>query len=94
MIFSFREISGMLHHHPTPMGYHEQQMEHAHFNTRLTTIEEGQQEIQNTLHQHFQWQEEARQRIAAIQQQQQQENDNWNWLFQGLNIDPHLVEES
>jgi hypothetical protein len=30
------------------------------------TIEEGQQEIRNTLHQHSQWQEEAGQRLAAI----------------------------
>jgi hypothetical protein len=28
-------------HHPPPMGFHEQQMEHARFDTRLTTIEEG-----------------------------------------------------
>jgi len=35
------------HDHPT--GYHEQQMEYAHFDTRLTTIEENQQEIRNTL---------------------------------------------
>ena len=73
------------HDHPT--GYHEQQMEYARFDTRLTTIEENQQEIQNTLHQHSQWQEEAGQRLIAIQQQQQQENDNWNYLFGHLHID-------
>jgi len=64
-------------HHLPPMGYHEQQMEHARFDTRLTTIEENQLEIQNTLHQHFQWQEEAGQRLVAIQQHQEQENQNW-----------------
>ena len=63
-------------HHPPPMGYHEQQMEHARFDTRLTTIEENQHEIQNTLHQHSQWQEEAGQYLATIQQHQEQENDN------------------
>ena len=63
-------------HHPPPMGYHEQQMEHARFDNRLTTIEEGQQEIQDTLNQHSQWQEEAGQRLAAIQQHQEQENQN------------------
>jgi hypothetical protein len=49
------------------MGYHEQQMEHARFDTRLTTIEEVHQEIWNTLHQHSQWQEEAGQCLATIQ---------------------------
>jgi len=58
-------------HHLPPMGYHEQQMEHARFDTRLTTIEENKHEIQNTLHQHSQWQEEAGQRLAAIQQHQE-----------------------
>ena len=53
-------------HHPPPMGYHERQMEHARFDTRLTTIEKNQYEIQNTLHQYSQWQEEEGQRLATI----------------------------
>ena len=64
-------------HHPPPMGYYEQQMEHARFDIRLTTIEENQHEIQNTLHQHSQWQEEAGQCLVTIQQHQEQENQNW-----------------
>ena len=52
-------------------------MEHARFDTRLTTIEESQHEIQNTLHQHSQWKEEAGQRLATIPQHQEQENQNW-----------------
>ena len=64
MSFSYRG------HHDHPTGYHEQQMEYARFDTRLTTIEENQQEIWNTLHQHSQWQEEAGQRLVAIQQQE------------------------
>jgi hypothetical protein len=38
------------HHQPPPMG-HEQSVDLARINTRLTTIEEGQQKIRNTLHQ-------------------------------------------
>ena len=53
-------------HHLLPMGYHEQQMEHARFDTRLSTIEENQHEIQNTLHQYSRWQEEEGQRLATI----------------------------
>ena len=33
-------------------------MDHSRLNTRLTTIEETQQDIRNTLHQHSQWQAE------------------------------------
>jgi hypothetical protein len=36
---------------------HEQSVDIARIENRLTTIEEGQQEIRNTLHQHAQWQE-------------------------------------
>jgi hypothetical protein len=54
-------------HHPPPKGYHEQLVEHAHFDTRLITIEEGYQEIRNTLYQHTLWQEEAGQCIVAMQ---------------------------
>ena len=32
-------------YHDQPMGYHDQQMEHSRLNTRLTTIEETQQDI-------------------------------------------------
>jgi hypothetical protein len=39
----------MGHHHPSPMG-HEQPVNLACVDTRLTTIEEGQQDIRNTLH--------------------------------------------
>ena len=56
-------------------------MKYTRFDIRLTTIEENQQEIQDTLHQHSQWQEEAGQRLAAIQQHQEQENQNWQYLF-------------
>jgi len=40
-------------------GYHDEQMQHSCLNTRLTNIEETQQDIQNMLHQHSQWQEEV-----------------------------------
>jgi len=70
------------------MGHHEQQMEHPRLNTRLTTIEETHEDIQNMLHQHSQWQAEMGERMTNIQQHQQQENENWHYLFQGLNIDP------
>ena len=63
-------------YHDQPMGYHDQQMQHARLDTRLTTIEETQQDIQNTLHQHSQWQAEVGDRITNIQQHQQQENEN------------------
>jgi hypothetical protein len=49
------------------MGYHEQQMEHPRLDTRLTTIEETQHDIQNQLHQHSQWQAEMGERITTIQ---------------------------
>ena len=71
-----------------PMGYHEQQMELRRLDNRLTTIEDTQHNIQNQLHQHTQWQAEAGERFAAIQQHQEQENKNWRYLFQGLHIDP------
>jgi len=48
-----------------PMGYHEQQMERPHLKNRLTTIE-TQNNIQNQLHQHTQWQAEARERLVVI----------------------------
>ena len=60
-------------------------MEHSRLDTRLTTIKEMQQDIQNMLHQHSQWQAEVGDRITNIQQQ---ENENWNYLFQKLNFDP------
>jgi hypothetical protein len=44
---------GHHHHHPPPMG-HEQPVDLARIDTRLITIEEGHQEIRNTLHQHVQ----------------------------------------
>ena len=69
------------------MGYHDQQMDHARLDTRLTTIEETQHAIQNTLHQHSQWHANMGYATANIQQQQQ-ENENWNYLFQKLNFDP------
>ena len=51
-----------------PMGYHDQQMEHSRLDARLTTIEETQQDIQNMLHQHSQWQAEIGDRLTNIQQ--------------------------
>jgi hypothetical protein len=42
----------------------EQLVDLARIDTRLTTIEEGQQEIRNTLHQHAQWQEHMTQTLA------------------------------
>ena len=71
--------------HDQLMGYHDQQMERSCLDTRLTNIEETQHDIQNTLHQHSQWQAEVGDRITNIQQQ---ENENWNYLFQKLNFDP------
>jgi len=62
-------------------------MEHSRLDTRLMTIEETQQEIQNTPHQHSQWQAEVGDRITNIQQHQQQENENWSYLFQKFNFD-------
>ena len=53
-------------YHDQHMGYHDQQMEHSRLNTRLTTIEEMQQDIQNTLHHHSQWQVEIGVRITSI----------------------------
>ena len=53
-------------YHDKLMGYHDQQMEHARFDTRLTTIEETQHDIQNTLHQHSQWKEEVGDRLTNI----------------------------
>jgi hypothetical protein len=56
-------------HQAPPVGYHHHQphqpppmdqeppVDLARFDTRLTTIEEGQQEIHNTLRQHAQWYE-------------------------------------
>jgi hypothetical protein len=73
------------HHHQPPMG-HEQPVELASINTKLTTIEEDQQQIRNTLHQHAQWQEHMTQTLPDIRQHQQQERNNWDWLFGGLNI--------
>jgi hypothetical protein len=73
------------HHHPPPMD-HEQLVDLVRIDTRLTTIEEGQQEICNTLHQYAQWQEHITQTLTDIHQHQQQEHNNWNWLFDGLNI--------
>jgi len=45
-------------------------MDHARLDTRLTTIEETQHAIQNTLHQHSQWQTNMGDAITNIQQQQ------------------------
>ena len=53
-------------YHDQPMGYHEQQMERPCLDTRLTTIEETQQDILNQLHQHSQWQAQMGERIASI----------------------------
>jgi hypothetical protein len=41
-------------------------MDHSRLDTRLTTIEETQQDIQNTLHQNSQWQAEMGGAIANI----------------------------
>jgi hypothetical protein len=49
-------------------GYHDQQMDHSRLDTRATTIEETQQDIQNTHHEHSQWQVEVGDRITNIQQ--------------------------
>jgi hypothetical protein len=65
---------------------HEQLVDLARIDTRLTTIEENQQKFCNTLHQHVQWQEQTKQTLADIRQHQQQEQNNWDWLFNGLNI--------
>ena len=53
-------------YHDQPMSYHEQQMERPHLDTRLTTIEETQHDIHNTLHQHSQWQVEMGEHITNI----------------------------
>jgi hypothetical protein len=55
-------------YHDQPMGYHEQQTELSRFDTRLTTVEETQQDIQNTVHQHShsQWQAEVGDRLTSI----------------------------
>jgi len=37
-------------------GYHDQQTDHHRFDNRLTTLEEQNTAIQNTLHDHSQWQ--------------------------------------
>jgi len=63
-------------YHDQPMGYHGQHMEHFYLDTRLTTIEEMQQDIQNTLHHHSQWQAKVGDRLTNIQQHQQQESGN------------------
>lgn len=75
-------------YHDQPMGYHDQQMEYACLDNRLTVIEETQHNIQDTLHQQSQWQEEVGQRLTNIQQHQQQEDNNWHYLFDNLHIDP------
>ena len=46
------------------------QMEHHRHDNRLTTIEETQHAIQNTLHQYSQWQADMGHAIANIQQNQ------------------------
>ena len=63
-------------------------MECPRLDTKLMTIKETQQDIQNQLHQNSQWQAEMGERITSIQQHQEQQNENWHYLFQGLNIDP------
>ena len=68
-------------YHDQPMGYHDQQMQHACLDTRLMTIEETQHDIQNMLHQHSQWQAQVGDRLTNIQQHQQYENENWHYLF-------------
>jgi hypothetical protein len=45
----------MGHHHQPPPMDQDPPVDLARIDTRLTTIEEGQQEIHNTLHQHAQW---------------------------------------
>jgi hypothetical protein len=55
------------HHQPPPMG-HEQSVDLACIDTRLTTIEDSQQENRNTLHQQAQWQEHTTQTLADIRQ--------------------------
>jgi hypothetical protein len=45
---------------------HEQPVDLTRIDTRLTTIDEGKQEICNTLHQHAQWQEHTTQTLADI----------------------------
>ena len=62
-------------------GYHDQQMDHHRIDNRLTTIEGQNTAIQNTLHEHSQWQAMMGEAITNIQQIQQQQNDNWNYLF-------------
>ena len=55
-------------YHDQHMSYHDQQMENSRLGTMLTTIEETQQDIQNMLHQHSQWQAEMGDHITSIQQ--------------------------
>jgi hypothetical protein len=62
-------------------SYHEQQMERREIHTRLRVIEENQAAIQQMLHQHQQWQDQATQSLAEIQQNQVQQNQNWDRLF-------------
>jgi hypothetical protein len=58
-------------------------MDHHRFNNCLMTIEEQNTTIQNTLHEHSQWQDTMGEAIANIQQ-----NQNWDYLFQNFNIHP------
>jgi hypothetical protein len=53
------------HHQPSPMDQ-DPPVDLACIDTRLTTIEEGQQEIRNTLHQHTQWYEHMMQTLTDI----------------------------
>jgi hypothetical protein len=68
------------HHPPPPMGYDEPDF-YQSINNRFTSLEAGQEEMRNTLHQQVEWQQQATQRFDEMRQYEQQQQANFEYLF-------------
>jgi hypothetical protein len=67
------------------MGYDEPGL-YQSIDNPLTSLEAGQEEMRNTLHQQVEWQQQATQRFDEIQQYEQQQQANFEYLFSSISF--------
>jgi hypothetical protein len=67
------------------MGYDEPNF-YQSVDNHLTSLEVGQEEMCNTLHQQVKWQQQATQRFDEIRQYEQQQQVNFEYLFSRMSF--------
>jgi hypothetical protein len=74
------------HHPPPPMGYDKPDF-YKNIDNSLMSLEAGQEEIRNTLHQQVEWQQQTTHRFDELQQYERQQQANFEYLFSTMGFE-------